>query len=62
MKNINRQQAEELLLKFRVSNSELNHDKKEICINLNLSNDKTVLIKYNIPNKTKSYYLVYNEV
>jgi hypothetical protein len=58
MKTIDRKQAEELLLKSKVSNSELNHNKKEICINLNLLDGKTVLIKYNISAKSKSYYLI----
>lgn len=56
MESIDRTQVEDLLDKFKVSFTELNQDKNEICIILKLSNGKTVLMKYNIHDKTKRYY------
>ncbi len=57
MKTIDRQQAEDLLVHYELVNSQLNQDKKELCITLKLSDGKKVLMKYNISNKIKSYFL-----
>ncbi len=57
MITIDRKQAEDLLGHSELVNSKLNQDKKELCITLKLSDGKTVLMKYNISNKIKSYFL-----
>lgn len=58
MKAIDRKQAEELLLSSEVIKSQINQDKNEICLKFKLINGKTILMKYRIPNYTKSYYIV----
>ena len=57
MENIERSQAEKLLEKFNVCYSRLKQNSNDISIFLKLSNGKTILMKYNIQKKNKSFYL-----
>ena len=57
MKQLNRNQAEELLNKYNVLNSDVYQDKDRIKITLILSNQKKFLMDYSIFTKEKNYFI-----
>ncbi len=57
MKQLNRNQAEELLKKHGILNSNLYQDKNNIKITFILSNNKKFLLDYSVFNQKKTYYI-----
>ncbi len=57
MKKITRKQAEQLLLNSDVINSKVEQNKNELRVSMSLAGNKSCLVKYDIKNHTKSYFL-----
>ncbi len=57
MKKITREQAEQLFLSSDVINSKVEQNKDELRVSMSLTGNKSCLIKYNITNHTKTYFL-----
>ena len=57
MEKISRKTAEQIFEKKSVSESKLYQDNNEIRITLKLANDKTMIYKFDLKNKVKTYFL-----
>ena len=57
MKKITREQAEVLFQKSDVITTNVKQDKNELRVSMILSGNKSCLVKYNVKNQTKTYFL-----
>ena len=57
MKQITRNEAEKLINKTNVISTDVEQDKKEMRIIMQLADNNSFLVKYDILGKTKSYFL-----
>ena len=57
MKEISREQAEQLFLESKVLNSKIDQDQGELRVSMILSGNKSCLIKFNIQSLQKTYFL-----
>ncbi len=57
MKQLSRHQAEALFVTSQVIASNIEHDQKEMRVLLTLANNSNFLIKYNLMDHNKSYYI-----
>ncbi|MFH1941472.1 MAG: hypothetical protein ABIL68_05155 [bacterium] len=60
MTQITRHEAESLLISKKVVSSNVEQDTKEMRIFLTLSDDSNFLLKYDLQDHEKSYFLVYS--
>ena len=58
MKELTRHQAESLFLTTKVVSSNIEQDNKEMRIRLNLSNNRQFMVRYNILDHVKSYFIL----
>jgi hypothetical protein len=57
VEKISRKTAEQIFEKKSVSDSNFYQDNNEIRITLKLTNDKSIIYKYDLKNKVKTYFL-----
>jgi hypothetical protein len=57
MKEISREQAEQLFLESKVLNSKIDQDQNELRVSMVLSGNKSCLIKFDVIHQQKTYYL-----
>jgi len=57
MKKITRDQAEQLMLKYEVVKTNVKKEKNELCVFFTLSNDISFLVKYDVKNYSKNYFM-----
>jgi len=57
MKKISREQAEQLLLDSKVIDTKIEQTKSELRVSMNLSGNKSCLIKYDVQTQKKSYFI-----
>jgi hypothetical protein len=57
MKKITREQAEQLFLVSSVLNTKVEQDEKELRVSMNLSGNKSCLVKFDFKNQQKTYFL-----
>ena len=57
MKKISREQAEKLFIEANVLNTKVEQDEKELRVSMTLSGNKSCLIKFDLKNQQKTYFL-----
>ena len=57
MKKITREEAEQLFIVSNVLNTKVEQDKNELRVSMNLSDNKSCLIKFDVKNQQKTYFL-----
>ena len=57
MQKINRSEIEKMLLNFKVVETKVEQDKKELRILTTLSNHDRFLVRYNVKTRHKTYFL-----
>ena len=57
MKEISREQAEQLFLESKVLNSKIDQNQYELRVSMILSGNKSCLIKFDVISQQKTYYL-----
>ena len=57
MQKISREQAEQLFIESNVLNTKVEQDDKELRVSMTLSGNKSCLIKFNVKNQQKTYFL-----
>jgi hypothetical protein len=56
MKQIKRNEASQLLRQFGVIDTKIEHDKNALLVYSNLSNNRSLLVKYDVKRRHKSYF------
>ncbi len=57
MKQITRNEASQLLRKFEVIDTKIEHIKNALLVYSNLSNNRSLLVKYDVKKHDKSYFI-----
>lgn len=57
MKKISREQAEQIFIEENVLNTKVEQDENELRVSMTLSGNKSCLIKFDVKNQQKTYYL-----
>ena len=57
MKKITREEAEQLFIVSNVLNTKVEQDENELRVSMNLSDNKSCLIKFDVKNQQKTYFL-----
>lgn len=57
MKKISREQAEQLFFVSNVLNTKVEQDENELRVSMTLSGNKSCLIKFDVKNQQKTYFL-----
>lgn len=57
MKQITRNEASQLLRKFAVINTKVERIKNALLVHSNLSNNRSLLVKYDMKKHNKSYFI-----
>ena len=62
MRQITRDEAESLFMTSKVISSNIEHNHKEMRIHLTLANDHTFLVKYDLLDHAKKYFILQPEI